>query len=86
MSAEIVRLPQPRQKRNTRKRPITTYYFKRGQLSPLRISRSTSVEAALRAVVTRIQQQEPIWAAEVVSSTGRVMRTVTVRYRSITIK
>jgi hypothetical protein len=86
MTAEVIQINAPRTHRKGRVRPITTYYFRRGQLRPLRISRSTSVEAALRAVVTRIQQGEPIWVAEIINAQGRLLRTATVRYRSIIIK
>jgi hypothetical protein len=69
-----------------RPRPYTTYYFKRGQLSPIRIARSTSPTAALCAVVRRIGEGEPIYVAEIINSTGKLLKTVRVHYRKIEIK
>ena len=69
-----------------RPRPYTTFYFKRGQLSPIRIARSTSPTAALCAVVRRIGEGEPIHVAEIINSNGKLLKTVRVHYRKIEIK
>jgi flavin-binding protein dodecin len=73
-------------KRATRSRPYTSYYFKRDQMRPLRVSRSTSVAAALCAIIRRIADGEPIRVAEIVNSNGKVVKTVLVHYRKIEIK
>lgn len=72
--------------RKSRTRPITAYYFKKGQLRPLRVSRSTSAKTALKAIIGRIVDGEPIGVAEVVGTNGKLLHTVTVHYRRITIK
>jgi hypothetical protein len=69
-----------------RPRPYTTFYFKRGQMSPIRVARSTSPTAALCAVVRRIGEGEPIYVAEIINSNGKLLKTVRVHYRKIEIK
>jgi flavin-binding protein dodecin len=55
-------------------------------MRPLRVSRSTSVAAALCAIIRRIADGEPIRVAEIVNSNGKVVKTVLVHYRKIEIK
>lgn len=66
-------------------RPITTYYFRNGQRSPIRISRSSSHTAAICAVLRRLGDGEGIKVAEVIGPTGKLLRTLTVHYGKVTI-
>lgn len=66
-------------------RPITTYYFRQGQRSPIRISRSSSPTAAICAVLRRLGDGEDIKVAEVIGGNGKLLRTLTVHYGRVTI-
>lgn len=72
-------------RRSSQPRPYTTYYFAKGQLRPIRIARSSSPTAAVAAVVRRILNGEKIMVAEVCNQQGKLLKTVSVRYRKITV-
>lgn len=72
-------------KRSGTPRPITTFYFTRGQRRPIRIARSTTPTAAICAVLRRIGLDEPISVAEVIDSRGKLIRVLKVHYGKITI-
>ena len=76
---------KPVARRNGQPRPYTTYYFEKGKLRPIRIARSSSPTAAVAAVVRRILNGEKIAVAEVCSAHGKLLKTVSVRYRKIAI-
>lgn len=76
---------KPVVRRQGQPRPYTTYYFAKNQHRPLRIARASSPTAAVAAVVRRILNGEKIAVAEVCDSNDKLLKTVSVRYRKITV-